>query len=149
MYHLTMLYLPSMELNFTGNSPNLDGGAIYIDTNNTLIFTGTSSFSSNFAMKGGAIQIIIPHGSACNGNIHFTNNGHKINNGESHGGALYLSINATLNILPHTTMCWESNHAHLGGAIYVTDVNPLIYCPSIIKYIPKEECFFQLPGPES
>ena len=43
-------------------------------------------------------------------------------------------------------MCWENNHARLGGVIYVTDVNPLIYCPPIIKYIPKEECFFQLPG---
>ena len=41
-------------------------------------------------------------------------------------------------------MRWEKNHANLGGAIYVYDVNPLIYC-STIK-IPKEECFFQLPG---
>ena len=132
--------------NFTGNSANLDGGAIYIDTNISLIFTGTSSFSSNSAMEGGAITANHNTTLIFNGNIRFTNNGHKINNGESHGGALYLSISATLNILPHTTVCWENNHAHLGGAIYVTDVNPLIYCPPIIKYIPKEECFFQLPG---
>ena len=41
-------------------------------------------------------------------------------------------------------MCFENNHATLGGAIYVTDVNPLIYCSP--KYVAKEECFFQLPG---
>ena len=129
--------------NFTGNSANLDGGAIYIDTNISLNFTGTSSFSSNSAMEGGAITANHNTTLIFNGNIHFTNNRHKINNGESHGGALYLSISATLNILPHTTVCWENNHANLGGAIYV---NPLTYCPTIIKYIPKEECFFQLPG---
>ena len=37
----------------------------------------------------------------------------------------------------------ENNHANLGGAIFVYDANPRIYCN---KDIPKEECFFQLPG---
>ena len=40
-------------------------------------------------------------------------------------------------------MCWENNHANLGGAIFVYDANPRIYCN---RDIPKEECFFQLPG---
>ena len=44
----------------------------------------------------------------------------------------------------YTTVCFENNHATLGGAIYVSDVNPLIYCSP--KYVAKEESFFQLPG---
>ena len=47
-------------------------------------------------------------------------------------------------------MCWENNHATLGGAIYVSDTNPLIYCTPIaqfiVTYVPREECFFQIPG---
>ena len=39
-------------------------------------------------------------------------------------------------------MYWENNHANLGGAIYVQDASPKSYCN---LYIPKEECFFQLP----
>ena len=106
--------------NFTGDSANLDGGAIYIDTNISLNFIGTSSFLSNSAKLGGAISANHHTTLIFNGNIHFTNNGHKINNEESLGGALYLSISATLNILPHTSVCWENNHAHLGGAIYMS-----------------------------
>ena len=34
----------------------------------------------------------------------------------------------------------------LGGAIYVQDASPLSYCTSVVPYVPKEECFFQLPG---
>ena len=134
--------------NFTGNSADFDGGAIYIDTNISLIFTGTSSFISNSAMLGGAISANHNSTLIFNGNISFTNNGHKykLNNEESLGGALYLFISATLNILPHTTVCFENNHANLGGAIYVSDLNPLIYCAPITKYVAKEECFFQLPG---
>ena len=41
-------------------------------------------------------------------------------------------------------MHWENNHATFGGAIYVSDVNPLIYCNSIASLIPGENCFFQL-----
>ena len=36
----------------------------------------------------------------------------KIDNGNSHGGALYLFISSTISILPNTTVSWESNHAH-------------------------------------
>ena len=61
-----------------------------------------------------------------------------------------LALNSTLSILPHTTVHWENSHATLGGAIYVSDVNPQIYCTQIARYIaeyvPREEGFFQLPG---
>ena len=57
---------------------------------------------------------------------------------------MYLGIRSTFSIFPHTTVHWENNHATLGGAIYVSDVNPLIYCNSIASLIPGEKCFFQL-----
>ena len=41
---------------------------------------------------------------------------------------------------------WENNHATLGGAIYVRDDSPLSYCAPLAPYVPKEQCFFQLPG---
>ena len=41
--------------NFTGNSADYDGGAIYAESNTSLSFTGTSDFSHNSAKSGGAI----------------------------------------------------------------------------------------------
>ena len=43
-------------------------------------------------------------------------------------------------------MYWENNHAYVGGAIYVQDASPISYCASVTVFVPKEECFFQLPG---
>ena len=56
---------------------------------------------------------------------------------------MYLYISSAFSILPHTIVRWENNHANLGGAIFVFDANPRIYCNI---YVSKEECFFQLPG---
>ena len=165
---------------FSNNSASLDGGAIYAEIEtllkftgisdfiaNTassggaisthgyvlLTFTGTINFISNSAMKGGAISADHNSKLTFDGNISYTNNGHDNTNADnevSQGGALYLALNSTFSILPHTTVCWENNHATLGGAIYVSDVNPQIYCtqiaPYIAAYVSREECFFQLPG---
>ena len=133
---------------FTNNSANSSGGAIYAARSISLNFTGTSSFSNNFAMQGGAIYANLNSTLIFNGSISFTNNANKLSEdtGVSRGGAIYLSIRTTLSILPHTTVCWKNNHANLGGAIYVYDVNPLIYCTQIVTFISREECFFQLPG---
>ena len=43
-------------------------------------------------------------------------------------------------------MYWENNHASYGGAIYVADASPYSYCASVAMLVPKDECFFQLPG---
>ena len=128
--------------NFTGNSANNGGGAISAKFSKSLSFTGISRFSSNSAIQGGAIYAF--HSSlAFNGSISFTNNGDR----NSLGGAIYLALSSTFSILHHTTVCWEQNHARLGGAIYVKNVNSLVYCTMshISKNTPKEECFFQLP----
>ena len=74
---------------------------------------------------------------------HITDNGHGTE--DSRGGALYLYISSTFSILPNTTVCLENNRANLGGAIYVYDANPFIYCTQNAN-VPKQNCFFQLPG---
>ena len=134
---------------FSNNSANHDGGAIHAETDTLLKFTGTINFISNSAMKGGAILANRNSKLTFDGNISYTNNGHDSINTDievSQGGAIYLALNSTFSIFPHTTVCWENNHATLGGAIYVSDINPLIYCtpiaPYIAAYVPREECFF-------
>ena len=165
---------------FSNNTANRDGGAIYAETKTLLKFigisdfitnkapsggaistrdnviitiTGTISFISNSAMKGGAISANRNSKLTFDGHTNFTNSGHDNTNAvnrDSYGGAIYLALNSTFSIFPHTTVCWVNNHATLGGAIYVSDINPLIYCTQIAQYIaayvPREECFFQLPG---
>ena len=140
--------------NFINNSVVNDigiaGGAIYAINNNVLTFSGTSNFVNNSAGAGGAIYTSIKNVLTFNGTIYFTNNGHY--GGEIHmlngytGGGVYMGIKSTFFILPHTTVYWEKNHATRGGAIYVQDAIPTSYCTQVSSYLPKEECFFQLPG---
>ena len=137
---------------FSSNSVNYHGGAIAASTNISLIFIDTSSFSSNSAMQGGAISAIQNSTLTFNGANSFTNNRHttiklNIKNRVSYGGAMFLAISSLFFILPHTTVHWVNNHANLGGAIYVYDTNPLIYCTNAVEFIRKERCFFQLPRP--
>ena len=138
---------------FIANTAYTSGGAISIHDHVVISFTGTINFNSNSAMKGGAISANRNSKLTFDGNIRYINNGHDSTNADNtviHGGAIYLALNSTISILPNTTVHWENNHATLGGAIYVSDVNPLIYCtpiaPFIVAYVPREECFVQLPG---
>ena len=108
-----------------------------------------ASFQSISAMQDRAISPNINNTLTFNGSIKFTNNGHNTDKlRDSHGGAMYLAISSTFSILPHTTIFWENNYAILGGAIYVLNVNPFIYCTvtRVSKFIPREKCFFQLTG---
>ena len=117
--------------NLTNNSAYY-GGAIY-EIGNTISFIGTSNFINNSAYYGGALCIY--------NSLSFIGTSNFISNtAEESGGGLYMGIKSTFSILPNTTVYWENNHATLGGAIYVENVrlcNP---------YVPKGECFFQLPG---
>ena len=161
--------------NFTSNSAGYGGGAIYTGINNTLMFNGTNNFINNSARFGGAIYTIdntvlrfngtsnFINNSASggggaifthcnntltfNGIIYFTNNGQY--GGEVvtlNGGGVFIGLQCTFSILPNTTVFWENNHASFGGAIYVHDASPVSSCSSLAPYVPKEECFFQLPG---
>ena len=133
--------------NFISNSAHF-GGAIFAATNISLNFTGTSSFGNNSAIVGGAIFVERNSKLMFNQSIIFINNG-KVNNIDevSSGGALFLATGSTFSVLPHTTVCWEQNHATIGGAILVENVYPfLIYCTKTAPFILREKCFFQLPG---
>ena len=126
--------------NFTSNSAvGYAGGAIYTFNNTLLRFNGTNNFINNsvYYGVGGAIMADINTTLTFNGTIGFTS---------STGGGVYLGLKSTFFIFPNTTVYWDNNHAFLGGAIYVFDTNVLSYCSSITTYVPKEECFFQLPG---
>ena len=134
-------------INFIDNSAPL-GGAIYTSHNTVLSLNGTSNFIGNSAVYGGAIRVDVTSTLKLDGNINFTGNGYNkglLNGDATYGGGLYMVQKTALSILPNTTVYWEKNHATYGGAIYVTDAIPLSYCTSIATYIPKEECFFQLP----
>ena len=128
--------------NFISNSVGGNGGAIYTPENAVFNFNGTSNFVNNSALGngGGAIFADFNCTLTFNGTLNFSLNGAKF------GGGVYVELNSTLFIFPNTTMYWENNGAALGGAIYAFDANPLSYCPSIATYLPKEDCFFQLPG---
>ena len=128
--------------NFFNNSA-VKGGVIFAVMNTSLSFTGTSSFINNSAINGGAIFANVYSTLIFDGSIGFNNNGKHIN-GNSRGGAMYLAFCSTFSILLNTTTHLENNHASLGGAIYVYNHNPLIYCTQIATSIQRKKCFFQV-----
>ena len=135
--------------NFIGNSGDF-GGAICLSDNTVLSFIGVKNFVDNSARYGGAILANINNTLVFNGIVNFTNNGHNRrvtwNGDTAYGGGVYLGLKSTFSILPNTTVYWENNHATFGGAIYIIDSSRLSYCTLLATYVPKAECFFQLPG---
>ena len=162
--------------NFIKNSAEIGGGAIHTSRNTVLSFSGANNFINNSADGGGTIhaeRTVLSFSGAThffnnsartggamesnnntmtfNGTVYFSNNGHygkgvSTVNGYTVGGGVYMGLTSIFSILPNTTVYWENNHASLGGAIFVEDASPLSYCRSVAKLVPKEECFFQLPG---
>ena len=126
--------------NFVNNlAAGHKGGAIAA-SHSSVNFTGASNFTNNSAASGGGIH-------AHNTSLRFMGTGNFTNNSapDSTGGGVFLK-SSSFSILPNTTVYWEKNRAHLGGAIYVVDQsNPFIYCKHIKKR--KDKCFFQLPWP--
>ena len=133
--------------NFISNSAYASGGAIYTSDNTTLSFNGLSNFIDNLSYMGGAIYAYFSTTLSLNRTINFTNNGpHRSDEIVAYGGGVVMGFKSFFSILPNTTVYWESNHATLGGALYVLDGSPLSYCTSVAVYVEKEQCFFQLPG---
>ena len=126
----------------------LHGGAIYTFSNTVLSFNGTN-FINNHAVQGGAVYVFHKSTLAFSGTIHFANNGGKLTTMSEYntlGGGVYTGLKSTISVLPNTTVYWENNHATFGGAIYVRDASSMSYCTSVAAFVPKEKCFFQLPG---
>ena len=135
------------SLSFTGTSNFINcssadgGGAIYAGYNTSLIFTETSNFINSSAEGGGAIY------ADYNTSLSFTGTSNFINSSAKNtGGGVLLALNSTFFISSNTTVYWESNHARLGGAIYVDDGYNLVYCTQSVSHATKDKCFFQLPG---
>ena len=137
-------------INNFNNSAGKLGGAIYTSPNTVLSFDGTTHFINNSAPMGGAIFANGNNTLTINGTIYFTNNRYyvevDIEFGPNFGGGVYMGPKSTFSILPNTTVYWVKNHATLGGAIYVEDTSPVSYCAPFAALVPKQECFFQLPG---
>ena len=158
---------------FSNNSANDDGGAIYAEAETLLKFTGISDFITNTAYNGGAISthdfvVITFTGTIGNSAMKSGAISANLVSKPTFDAILTMDMIAPMQIMKlakevqyiwlfvshssfyPTQQCWENNHATLGGAIYVSDVNPQIYCtliaPYIAAYVPREECFFQLPG---
>ena len=140
--------------NFINNSVTHHGGAICTSGNTKLIFNKASFFRNNFALKGGAIYVYTNNTLIFNAIIHFDSNGRnrgrpvdKRSGGITFGGGVFMGLKSTFSILRNAIVYWENNNATFGGAIYVTDASPFSYCAQeVALYVPKEKCFFQLPG---
>ena len=158
--------------NFINNSVSFGGGAIYASNNTSLSFNGNNKFTTNLAFTGGAIytfqtSVLCFNGTnsfignsaplyagaiyatynttlTFNGTINFTSNGCNGSKNTLYGGGMFMGLRSVFYTLPSTTVQWENNCANFGGSIYVLDTSPLSYCV-YSTYIPKDECFFQLP----
>ena len=135
--------------NFINNSADY-GGAIYTYNNTIINFNGTSNFINNSADWPWSVAIKPYDGGAIYANTNitltFSRTVNFTNNVATRGGGVYLGLKCTVSILPNTTVYWENNHAYVGGAIYVHDASPISDCTSVAELVPKEDCFFQLPG---
>ena len=139
--------------NFINNSAYAAGGAIYIYNNTVISFNGISNFINNSASDGGGGAIYAKTNITLtfNRTVIFTNNTGRgaidTQTGRpAGGGGVYMGLRCTFFILPNTTVHWENNHATRGGAICVRDASPISECSLLAALVPKEECFFQLPG---
>ena len=135
---------------FINNSADA-GGAIFTAFNVILSFNGINKFINNSAVQqGGAFYFTVNSTVIFNGTTYFTQN--KVDGNPGYGGGVSIVLKSILSILPNTTVYWENNHAVFGGGIYVSDDSPISYCtllPEFLPfhtYMPKEKCFFQLPG---
>jgi len=119
---------------FGGNSARYNGGGIYSE-NSTLKFSGNTSFSSNSGqLQGGGIYGHIA-------STYFSGNSSFTSNSAARGGGEYL-IDSFNFLFHNTVVTMDSNNAtEYGGAVYVEDSNPLLYCLPLPML-----CFFQVYG---
>ncbi len=124
---------------FSRNSAQL-GGAISV-LNGQVEFASGVSFVSNSAEYGGALYSVAS-------TIILYKNSSIVKNVAVSGGAVFLASNTILLLAPNSSLFFSNNSAQVrGGAIYVQDFNPLIYCFSraVVTYA-NQNCFFQIVG---
>ena len=99
--------------NFTNNSAQYRGGAIYAYINTSLSFNGANNFTNNSAQyEGGAIYAYINTSLSFNGTNNFINNSARFC-----GGAIYGYKNTSLSF-SGTNKFVNSSAQYCGGAIF-------------------------------
>lgn len=154
---------------FTGNSAARIGGAVLVTLQSNVTFLDESTFSRNAAQHGGALAVLngrVEFGSsasfdrnsaeyggalyAISSSLVFYNDSEIVENAALNGGGIFLASSSFLLLARNVSLFLGYNSAELlGGAIYVQDFNPLIYCFSgdILTYA-TQNCFFQFIGYE-
>ena len=138
---------------FMNNSARY-GGCIFLDTCK-LTFSKATIFSWNSvnthtqysggsgdvhdARYGGALL-------ALSSDLTFGGSHELANNSAGYGGAIYLTLDSKIYLLPNTTTSFEKNHAqYRGGALFV-DANPFTYCifDEDVQTNIRDGCFIQM-----
>ena len=132
----TIILEKNSIMTISGNKATQNGGAIYSNTSCKVFLNGNSSFSSNRAIKGGAIY------SQDNSEIKFQNNacaefeGNNARNGEqNYGGALYLD-SSSIKFAEDSKITFNKNQAYggHGGAIYSDSSNVTFADSSDVRF---------------
>ena len=136
---------------FMNNSAS-SGGCIYVDTcnltfNQATVFSGNSAIMSNWYNGGSGFSDASHGGAILASKSKLTFHGLQAltKNSAGYGGAVYLTADSKIHLLPNTTMYFENNLAqYRGGALFVEDV-PFTYCiiDSYVQTGVRDTCFFQ------
>ena len=126
------------------NNTAIYGGGVYI-LESAIIFSESISIVNNRAEdSGGAVYAID------NSQLYFERFSNFSYNTAAKGGGLYLDHSSLCHFSATSIFLFEQNHAReIGGAIFVADATPSIYCAEDFasKDI-KSDCFFQIQTDE-
>ncbi len=150
---------------FSGNSATSIGGAVLATLGSNIMFQTKPTFYGNTAQHGGAIAVLnawveFISGASFESNsadyggaiyaiastLVFQNDSIINHNEAQNGGGIFLASNSVLLLASNTSLSLSDNRANLqGGAIFVQDFNPLIYCfTGVILTYANQNCFIQL-----
>ena len=150
------------NVSFTGNHAIVQGGGIGLESSN-MSLTGSVVLAGNHAVQGGGIDVgrssvdipgtvLLTNNSAHEGGGINLDNG-KVNisgsivltsnHADADGGGMTIDYDSQMALTGN--VYFIENSAVSGGAIYFTDVSPLLYCASVagVECV-IEDCFFQV-----
>ena len=112
------------------------GGAMFISSS-SVSFHGNTTVYNNNALYGGGMCVL-------RSSIFFTGPTYFINNSALlNGGGLLLAYSSLFYVSATTLLNFTQNLARLnGGAIYVDDTRPSVYCDE--NTVSEDYCFFQV-----
>ena len=152
------------NVSFTGNKAIVQGGGIGLESSN-LSLTGNVVLTGNHAPQGGGIDmgrssVHIPGTVLLTNNSAYQGGGISLTTGllnisgsivltsnhvDSSGGGMAFDDGSQMAITGNVYFIGNTAITGSGGAIYITDVSPLLYCASVVvvKYA-VQDCFFQV-----